>query len=193
MLRMSKTPATSTTLGYALLALVDKEPQSGYDLCQLFETTPMAHYSSSPGAIYPALKRLERQGLVRGETERAGSLRPRRVYRSTEEGRRSLVAWTSQPIDRDDVTWRLDEVMLRFAFMGGLVDDATTHRFLADLAALLEAHVAGLETYLAVMPAEPRHGRLALESGIAQYSGLAAWARRAVDAFAHAADPKETP
>ena len=173
----------ATTLGLALLALVDKTPQSGYDLCQIFETTPMSHYSSSPGAIYPALKRLEREGLARGRNERMGSLRPRRVYRSTEAGHRALVGWVSQPLDQSDVLWRLDEVMLRFAFMGGLVDDSTTLRFLDSLATLLELRIAGLEEFLATMPAEPPHGRLGLTSGIAQFRGLVRWAHEAIELF----------
>ena len=71
---------TPTTLEYALLGLVHAEPRSGYDLCKVFETTPMGHYSSSPGAIYPALKRLEGAGLVEGKVEKAGSLRPRKKF-----------------------------------------------------------------------------------------------------------------
>ena len=53
-----------TTLGYALLGLVAGEPQTGYALMKTFTTTPMGHYSGSPGAIYPALRRLEGAGQV---------------------------------------------------------------------------------------------------------------------------------
>jgi len=178
---MSRPP---TTLAYALLGLVDQQPRSGYDLCQVFETTPMGHYSSSPGAIYPALKRLETEELIAGETERAGSLKPRRVYRPTPDGHAALVDWVSQPPTADDLVWRIDELMLRFAFMGGLVDDAVTHRFLADFAALLDARITTLEQHLATLPGEPPHGRLALASGIAQCRGLADWAHASLATFA---------
>ena len=38
---------------------------SGYDLRKIFTTTAMGSFSDSPGAIYPALARLEANGLVR--------------------------------------------------------------------------------------------------------------------------------
>ncbi|NIP16888.1 MAG: hypothetical protein GWM87_01035, partial [Xanthomonadales bacterium] len=39
-----------TVLEFALMGLVHQEPRSGYELKKIFETTPMAHCSSSPGA-----------------------------------------------------------------------------------------------------------------------------------------------
>jgi len=59
---MTKVPL----LGYALLGLIHQKPSSGYDLRKTFAETAMGNYSDSPGAIYPALERLESQGLVRG-------------------------------------------------------------------------------------------------------------------------------
>jgi len=171
----------STPLGYALLGLVHRQPSSGYDLCRLFETTPMAHYSSSPGAIYPALRRLEKQELITGETEKADSLRPRRVYRSTSAGEAALREWASARVTRDEVVRDLDMLMLRFALMGALVDRAAARRFLEELAGELEDYLGELEGHLEkVAAAGDPHGRLALESGIEQHRVLARWARRAL-------------
>jgi len=47
-----------TVLGYALLGLLQQKAQSGYELRKVFAETAMGNYSSSPGAIYPALERL---------------------------------------------------------------------------------------------------------------------------------------
>ena len=52
-----------STLSLAILGLIAQEWQSGYDIRKAFATTPMGHFSSSPGAIYPALKRLEKGRL----------------------------------------------------------------------------------------------------------------------------------
>lgn len=169
----------STSLGYVLLCLLLQEPRSGYDLCKVLEETPMAHYSSSPGAIYPALKRLEKKGLVEAETERSHSLRPRRIYRPTEAGLEVLRAWLTRPVTRDDVMRRADEVMLRFAFLGHAADDDATRRFLEELAAASDAYADELEGYRqALLKADPPHGRLALESGLEYHRNLARWARR---------------
>src|SRR5260370_3518580 len=51
-------------LAYALLGLLRQQPRSGYDLRKIFANTPMGTFSDSPGAIYPALQRLEKHGLV---------------------------------------------------------------------------------------------------------------------------------
>ena len=48
-------------LGYALLGLIHQQPLSGYDVKKIFASTPMAGFSDSPGAIYPALRRLEKE------------------------------------------------------------------------------------------------------------------------------------
>ena len=72
----------ASTLGFALLGLLQQQPRSGYALRRVFATTPMGHYSSSPGAIYPALRRLEQQGLVRGALDRGPSQRPKKRRRS---------------------------------------------------------------------------------------------------------------
>jgi len=52
-----------TALEFALLGLVSQKPRSGYELIQVFRDRPMAHFSDSPGAIYPALRRMESAGL----------------------------------------------------------------------------------------------------------------------------------
>ena len=55
----------TTLLEYALLGLTYQAPMSGYDLRKIFTTTAMGHFSSSPGAIYPALQRLEARSLLK--------------------------------------------------------------------------------------------------------------------------------
>jgi DNA-binding PadR family transcriptional regulator len=42
------------------------------------------------GTIYPALRRLERAGLISGEWDTTSAARPRRAYRLTPAGRSAL-------------------------------------------------------------------------------------------------------
>ncbi len=179
-------PAASslTPLGYALLGLVQQAPRSGYDLRRLFEATPMGYFSSSPGAIYPALDRLERGGLIAGEVDDRQPMRPRRVYTVTPRGLTVLRAWVTGRVTRGDVVRRDGELDLRFAFLGGLGGPADSRRFLESLAAEIDAEVESLERHLARMKAAAGlHGRLALESGIELYKARARWARRALRHF----------
>jgi len=57
-------------LGYALLGLLHQKERSGYDLRKVFTHTPVKHFSDSPGAIYPALRRLERRRSAHGSGSR---------------------------------------------------------------------------------------------------------------------------
>jgi DNA-binding PadR family transcriptional regulator len=173
-----------STLSLAILGLISQRPLTGYDLRKVFLTTPMGHFSSSPGAIYPALKRLENAGWVRGRTGEGKTRRERVVYEITARGLRTLREHLCRPVARDDVLWHMDDLMLRFAFMDGIVDRETTVRFLRDFASLMEAHVADLRRYLdGVRNIMPPCGRLALENGIQSYEMNGAWARRAAEEF----------
>ena len=173
-----------TPLGYALLGLVQQAPRSGYDLRRMFEATPMGYFSSSPGAIYPALERLQRSGLVAGKLDDRQPLRPRRVYEITARGLAVLRAWATKPVTHEDLVRREGEVDLRFAFLAGVGRPADSRRFLESLATEIDAEVKSLEHHLGGMKASAGlHGRLALESGIELYKTRARWARRALQHF----------
>lgn len=174
-----------TTLGYAILGLLHVEPRTGYALRKVFETTPMGHYSSSPGAIYPALKRLEQRGLASSQVDNSTKLRPKQVYSTTEAGIEMLRSWVSQSVKKRDVVHDMGDMMLRFSFMGTLVSDQVTYQFLSQMADSIDLYIAELEQLLPDMPAAPLpHGRLALMSGIENYRAQAKWARLAMREFA---------
>lgn len=177
--------STITTLGYAILGLLHMEPRTGYALRKVFETTPMGHYSSSPGAIYPALKRLEKRGLASSQIDESTKLRPKQVYSTTEAGVEVLRQWVSQPVEKSNVVHDMGDLMLRFSFMGTLVSDQVTYRFLSQMAKCIDLYVEDLEQLLPEIPATaPPHGRLAIISGIGNYRAQASWARRAMQEFA---------
>jgi len=69
----------------AVLSLL-VEPQYGYQVGRLLADHGLA---VEEGTLYPLLRRMEEQGLLESwwVTE---SVRPRKYYRTTEEGRRSL-------------------------------------------------------------------------------------------------------
>jgi DNA-binding PadR family transcriptional regulator len=151
----------------------------------------MGHYSSSPGAIYPALKRLEEQGLIEGEVADGDTLRPKRVYTATQLGIEVLREWVSQTITKNDLLHKDDELMLRFALMGSVVDNETTHRFLNQMSRVLDLYIPELEQILATMPQEGApHGRLALSSGIEAYKARRSWAKRALQEFEPSAEKR---
>lgn len=172
---------TFSPLRLAILGLVAMHPQSGYDLKKVFETTPMGHFSSSPGAIYPALKSLEQKGWIRGEPDKTESLRPRLVYSITEDGDNILRAELEKPVTHEDLIWHFDLVMLRFAFIDRIGNEQAV-RFLGEFCAESEAYLDHLEEIRVQMREQMSPcGRMALEHGIQAFRGNARWARKAID------------
>ena len=170
-----------STLSLAILGLIVQKPRSGYDLRKVFSTTPMGHFSSSPGAIYPALKRIEKNGWVRGSIDNKKTLRPRMVYRITKRGQEVLKQHLQRPVTRDDVIWRMDDLMLRFAFMEHVIGRKKTLQFLKEFMIEIESHHRSLQGYLEeVKGIIPTCGRLAMENGIANYKMNALWAKQAI-------------
>ena len=167
-------------LRLAILGLVAMHPQSGYDLRKVFETTPMGNFSSSPGAIYPALKSLEKKGWVSGEPDKTDSLRPRLVYSITEEGDAILRAELEKPVTHEDLIWHFDLLMLRFAFIER-VGYAQALRFLGECRNEAEAYAGYLEGLRDQLREQLSPcGRLALEHGIQGSHGNVSWAEKAI-------------
>ena len=137
-----------STLGFAVLGLISQEPRTGYDLRKVFATTPMGHFSSSPGAIYPALKRLEEDGLIEGVVEGKDTLRPKRVYTLTEKGEAALKQRLSQPVTQNDIVWRMDDLLLRFVFMSDILGRGKTLDFLKEFLLQVESYTPSLEKHL---------------------------------------------
>lgn len=167
-------------LGFALLGLVKQTPQSGYDLRKVFATTPMRHFSDSPGSIYPALRRLQGRKWLTAAAEH-GSARKRQVFRITKAGERAFEEWLRQEVTREDVIWGLDGLILRFAFLDGNVERSVTQTFLERLESELSKYVAELRHHMAAFGPGIKFttGALAFQCGIQGYEAQLAWTRQA--------------
>jgi len=164
-----------SVLGYTLLGLLRSQPGSGYEIRNVFASALLHRFSSSPGSIYPALKRLEKQGLVRHR----GS--PRRgQFEITAKGRAALTAWLSKPVVPEDVEGRVDIVMLKFAFMEGLLNQSEQLRFVSSFEQAAQDHLAALVSLRTASGSiMPLHGKLSLDHRIAVMEANAAWVARA--------------
>lgn len=177
-------PPKISTLGYALMGLLHQNPSSGYTLRKIFSSTSMKTYSDSPGAIYPALARLEKQGLIRGTIEEGSGLRRRQVFRLTAKGLTELRQWIALPIGREDLASGLKTVMLRFAFSERVIGPSASLGILKSIQAALGPHLRELNKKLEeIRPVAPTSGRLALECGIRSYESLLQWTRYSISVY----------
>jgi len=168
-----------STLSLAILGRISMHPMSGYDVRKVFLSTAWKTFSSSPGAIYPALKRLETAGFIKGTVEKKDTLRPRKIYLLTEKGREALVEYLSRPLTREDIIWRLDIISLRFAFMDKLLEKERIFSFLQKLGTEIDSYLRILaEENMRLKKNMSFCGWAAFQLGVENLKTYARWAKR---------------
>ena len=128
---MARDPRSLTDFEHVLLGNMAREAYSGYGLKRIFSTTPAMVYQPSPGALYPALRRLVSRGLLSVEDTVPPGGRPQRLYRATEEGRAAHQEWLRQPVDPATVANDLGLHLMRLAMMDENADREMARTFLA--------------------------------------------------------------
>lgn len=73
-----------------LLSLMEQRPLYGYRLIKEMERRSKGFFKFREGTLYPALHRLEKEGLIQGKWERSPTGQERRYYHLTEKGKRVL-------------------------------------------------------------------------------------------------------
>lgn len=104
---------------------------SGYDIRKMFEEGPFRHIQDvSFGSIYPALRRLTDDGLVReAEPDGDGDSRPdRKVYSITQAGREAL----KDAVNRDPAPDKFRSDMLFCLYFAQMVDPDQLDRLLLN-------------------------------------------------------------
>lgn len=85
----------STTI--LVLTLLDDEPMYGYQIVKELARRSGGYFQFKEGTLYPALHRLERDGLIRAEWRSEAGGPQRKYYSLTQKGRaelaRSSKAW----------------------------------------------------------------------------------------------------
>lgn len=75
-----------------LLAVLEAGPAHGYAVIEALKTMSGGAFDLPTGTVYPALRRLEEDGLVNSAWHEPPGARKRRVYRLTAKGRKALAA-----------------------------------------------------------------------------------------------------
>lgn len=173
-----------TDFEQVLLGVIADEPRSGYGLKKMFSSSPASVYQPSPGALYPALRRLEERGLLHAEKQVSSGRRALRLYQATEAGRAVYLEWLREPVVPETVGADLGQHLMRFSLMENYLERAEVIAFLADLGDALDGFVRGMEQFTASRQGTLReHALLALEHGIAIHRASLEWVRSATAAL----------
>jgi transcriptional regulator len=74
------------TLNTILLEAVSRRPMYGYEICKSVNARTQGYFDLREGSLYPALHRLERDGLLKSFWETTEAGRRRKYYQITDGG-----------------------------------------------------------------------------------------------------------
>jgi DNA-binding PadR family transcriptional regulator len=170
-----------TDFEQVLLGVIASEPRSGYGLKKMFSSSPASVYQPSPGALYPALRRLEERGLLHAEKQVSSGRRALRLYRLTDAGLAVFLEWLRTPVVPETAGAELGQHLMRFSLMEDYLERAEVIAFLADLGGALDGFVRGMEQFVALRQGMLReHALLAVEHGIVMHRASLEWVRSAM-------------
>jgi DNA-binding PadR family transcriptional regulator len=106
----TSTRRARTTTVESLLVMLSLHSMSGYQLQLTVRRTIGNFWQESFGQIYPALRRMVAEGLVRYEAVEEPGQRTSKVYALTDAGRERLREWMSLPCERQVMR---DELLLK--------------------------------------------------------------------------------
>ena len=119
-----------TELEGCVLGVVSlRGPCTAYVVRREFLVSESPHWSGSAGAIYPLLRRLEQQKLIRSRSHAWGS-GTKKMFAITSRGRAELRAWIGPPLPQWTAKPTFDPVRTRMSFLVAL-SPAKRARFIA--------------------------------------------------------------
>src|SRR6266702_516960 len=90
------TDVVQGTLDMLILKTLALEPMHGYGIALRIEQTSRGVFRANPGSLFPAFRRLERAGWIKGEWRPTKNNRRAKYYALTERGRKRLKAETAE-------------------------------------------------------------------------------------------------
>lgn len=142
-----------------IVLLLGERPMHGYELITELESKSGGRWRPSPGAIYPALEKMEQRGLIT-----ATDVDDKRQFSLTDSGRELLVElqtastdsaapWDDTPNDRGEMRRQLSELAGQVRQIARFGSDPQR----AAAGEVLDRTVRDLYAVLASSPAPPSH------------------------------------
>ncbi|MEM7505048.1 MAG: PadR family transcriptional regulator [Pseudomonadota bacterium] len=180
------------SLKHILLGIL-REPQSGYDIKNEFNRSLKNFWNANLSQIYPELKKLETNGLLRSKQVESASGPNRRVYRRTAKGNRELKAWLQKgPSVGEERIGYLAQVY----FLSELDSDAERIEFMKELRDHMAHWLDYLESaekgwsnddprYPDALPDEFFYAQFTLDLGIRRVRATLEWCNDSIARIEH--------
>jgi DNA-binding PadR family transcriptional regulator len=131
------------SLKHAILGFLNYQPQTGYELKEVFDDSVQHFWSADQSQIYRTLNELMADNLVTMEVVAQDNRPNRKVYTITKAGREELRRWLQQP---PPVQMPRSAALVQVFFTGQLSDEEILQKFEMVAAYCLKT----LEVYKAI-------------------------------------------
>ena len=140
---MGEVKALTELEGAILSEIHHRGDQTAFQVRRSFALSPSLEWKGSAGAVYPAIKRLERDGLI-AAIAKQGDGRATRILSLTQAGRDAMMGWACDPVRA--VSTGIDPFRMRAGIWNGL-DAEERRRVLTTVRASVEANIAFLQGF----------------------------------------------
>lgn len=175
------------SLPHVLLGML-AEPASGYDLKQVFGHSVRHFWYAELSQIYPALSKLEKEGLLSSKSIASDKGPNRKIYTRTRQGKKALHDWLLDgPICRTERISYLTQV-----FFLETIDAKQRIRFMQELKVDFAARLKELQSierhwrendprYPDNLPDRELMKQMTLRSGLMKYQMTIEWCDECLD------------
>lgn len=166
-----------------------RNPQSGYDIKKRFDQSLRNFWRAELSQIYPALQKMEEDGLLSSRASESEIGPTRRIYNRSTKGQEALEAWLQ---DGPTVGTEKIAYLAQVFFLANLKDDNAAIVFMQELRQYmtewleqLEAAEAGWRAddprYPDNLPDEDFYPQLTLDLGLAKVRANVEWCDRCIE------------
>lgn len=174
------------SLKHILLGML-RTPSSGYAIKADFDNGGRHYWAAELSQIYPTLKRMEADGLVRSKQVKSDRGPNQRIYQRTAAGRRELITWLEAGPAR---TSTRIAYLAQIEHLHEVNDLSVTREFISDLRAgfvdiarILREGEKGAEQLLGSLDDAGFHEYLVLGLGARTLQARLDWCDDAIDAI----------
>ncbi|HEY2419769.1 MAG TPA: PadR family transcriptional regulator [Neobacillus sp.] len=147
-----------------ILGFLYDEPMSGYDIKQMMENSVSYFFDASFGAIYPALRKMEKDGLVEKHVVQQDGKPNKNLFAITETGKEQFRQYLNSPVAP---TIMRSDLLIRI-FFARFTSKEVVQKWLMEEREKNKAMHDNLVKIAGMYPNMEQHKRFTLEFGIRQ-------------------------
>jgi DNA-binding PadR family transcriptional regulator len=160
---------------HVILGFLMNEPMSGYDIKRRFEVSASHFFEASFGGIYPALRKMEKEGLIDKQVVIQEGKPNKNVFAITDLGKQAFYEYLASPLEPSMIR---SDFLVR-VFFGRHASKEQIRSWMAQELANIERNLRDLEqTKAQVYEKLDWFQKFTLDFGIAHSSFAVEWVKR---------------